>query len=249
MAEISNKTLALLLVSAIIISLGGTFIALNRLTALSYRPIITGMADTTDTGTVTLNIGENVAINFTSAAMDWGSGAVDGGDTGCLVQNNYTNGSATTTTGDPISGGNNCTADTFNGNVSNFVVENIGNTNVTLNITGKNARQLFEVSGGNYSFNITAKPGEIACVNDTPGAGTVYWTGNDNDNRDRIVWTPFINNTAESGEIALCNETGYGMPFADGNDEFYINIRMNVPYLAYGTLTDTITLEATTHTK
>ena len=101
MAEISNKSLALLLVAAIVVSLGGVFVTLQRLET-EYRPPITGMADTTDTGTVLLNIGENVAINFTSATMDWGSGAVDTSKDGCLLQNNYTNGSLLTNTDDAI---------------------------------------------------------------------------------------------------------------------------------------------------
>jgi len=35
------------------------------------------------------------------------------------------------------------------------------------------------------------------------------------------------------------------MPFESANNTFYLNIRLNVPYLAYGALSDTITLEAT----
>lgn len=239
MAEISNKTLALLLVVAIVISLAGTFVALNRLSQF-HLPRVTGLA--TSSGTLSIEVAESVSINFSSATMDFGAGAVDSGKEGCLVQNNYTNGSALTITGDAID--NNCTADPFTGNASNFVVENIGNRNVTLNITGKDARTLFGVSGGNYSFNITQKPGEIACMN---ASGESVWDGG-GVNNTQIPWTVFTG-TGAANEIELCNATDYGMPFETANNEFYINIRMNIPYLAYGALVDTITVEATSHTK
>ena len=44
MAEISNKTLALLLVAAIVVSLGGLLVTLNRLSSLYLQPSITGFA-------------------------------------------------------------------------------------------------------------------------------------------------------------------------------------------------------------
>ncbi len=246
MAEISNKTLALLLIIAIVISLGGTFVSLNRLYNLKkiFVPEITGLA--TDTGTLSLTISENVAINFSvNDTMNWGTGAVDTGKTTCLLQSNYTNGSALTYSGDAIT--NNCTQDDFQ-TVGNFVVENIGNRNVTLNITGSAARTLFGVSGGNYSFNITNKPGETPCKN---ASGTSHWDRETaGDDGSRIPWTPF-KGTAAANAIGLCqNKTDvYGFGFDDANDEFYINIQMKLPYDAYGALSDTITLSATSYTK
>ena len=238
MAEISNKTLALLLIVAIIISLGGMLITLNRLSKL-FVPPVTGFGTT---GTVQLSIAETVSINFSAATMDFGPGAVDTGKAGCLVQNNYTNGSNFDNSGTALPFTNNCTADDFHGNVSNFAVQNIGNRNVTLNITGGSARTLFGVSGGNYTFNITNKPGSAACLN---ASSDSYWD-NSEGTQTQIAWTVF-KGTGAANEIAICNETGRGMPFESPNNMFYLNIRLNVPYLAYGSLSDTITLEATRH--
>lgn len=234
MAEISNKALALLLIAAIIVSLGGMLITLNRLSKL-FVPGVTGFAS--DTGTLTLQVAENVEINFTMNQMDWGSGAVDSDKTTCLLQSNYTNGTGT---------GNNCTVDDFYGNVSDFVVANQGNRNVTLNITGKTALNFFNVTGGSYRFNISSKDSEKPCVN---ASGEVRWANPSGDaNQTQISWTSF-QGTGAANEIAICNETGYGVPFDPDNNEFYIGIQLVLPYTATGTFTDTITLEATALSK
>ncbi len=56
--ELSNKSLALLLVAAIVISLGGTLISLNRLSQQG----LTGLA----AGTVVLNVSENMSCTISS---------------------------------------------------------------------------------------------------------------------------------------------------------------------------------------
>jgi len=56
--ELSNKSLALLLVAAIVISLGGTLISLNRLNQEGF----TGLA----AGTVVLNVSENMSCTIAS---------------------------------------------------------------------------------------------------------------------------------------------------------------------------------------
>jgi len=242
MAEISNKTLALLLIAAIIISLGGMFITLNRLKQIFVPGVaVTGLA--TDEGTLTLTIAENVLVNFTIDTMDWGTGAIDSGKSKCLLQSNFTNGSATGPWG---VAGNNCTVDTFYGNVSGFVVENQGNRNVSLNITGGTATTLFGAEGGGYRFNITNKPNNVACQNASGESGWSTSAQVGDDYNEQISWTSFAGTT----EITLCccNETMYGMPYIDGNDTFYIHIQLEVPIDAQGALSDTITLEATSWT-
>ena len=75
MAEVSNRVLAALLIVAIVVSLGGTMVSLNRIRMLSFVPV-TGF-DTTDTGEVGVNITAQAAMEFTKAGIDFGTGWVN----------------------------------------------------------------------------------------------------------------------------------------------------------------------------
>jgi len=124
MDEISNKTLAILLIGAIVISLGGTLISLNRLAGIRI-PMITGLA--TDTAAVGLSIGGLAQVNWTTASINWVTGSVVAGKTTCRLDS-YSN---------PIDTAN-CSG--FTAQADGLVLENTGNKNVSLNIScGKNA--------------------------------------------------------------------------------------------------------------
>ena len=73
MSEISNKSLATLLVVAIVVSLGGTFISLNRLSSLGTIPGITGF----QTGKVNVSIVQVLTISTPDALIWFGEGTVD----------------------------------------------------------------------------------------------------------------------------------------------------------------------------
>ena len=67
--EITNKTLGLLLIAAIVVSLGGTFVSLNKLGGTSA----TGYATNNETGQVFLSVGTALSILVTDASIDFGS--------------------------------------------------------------------------------------------------------------------------------------------------------------------------------
>ncbi len=74
--DISNKTLGLLLVAAIVFSIGGTIVSLNKLDGFST----TGFATTNITnGTVTLSVAEALSIVLDDAAIDFGTCSLPGG--------------------------------------------------------------------------------------------------------------------------------------------------------------------------
>lgn len=152
MDEISNKTLAILLIGAIVISLGGTLISLNRLARVRI-PLITGLI--ADEATVNLTIGTLTQVNWTTFDLDWGSGTVVQGKATCKLH-------TLNDTLDAI----NCTG--FEADAGGpLVLENVGNKNVVLNIsTGKTAADF--ISGYNpvYQWNASdIEPG--SCVNVT----------------------------------------------------------------------------------
>ena len=115
--DISNKTLAWLLIGAIIVSILGTFTALNRIQKLG----ITGAATTTQ-GTATVNITTSQSIRFAVATIDWGTGGVNttAGYNNCTL---YTDGT---------SNGPGCYG--FDTVSQGLVLENDGNQNVNVTI-------------------------------------------------------------------------------------------------------------------
>ena len=91
--EISNRALAFLLVVAIVASLGGTILSLNRLTTLGFiGKGVTGAA--TAASTTNLTIANAVAIDFMRANINFGNGYVwptASLITNCTMDTNSTN--------------------------------------------------------------------------------------------------------------------------------------------------------------
>ncbi len=203
MEEISNKTLAILLIAAIVISLGGTLISLNRLARIRI-PSITGFG-TTDTAGVNLSITGVTEVNWTTDDIYWESGTV-------------TTGTST------------CTLTSYDGNTntvsSPLVLENIGNTNVTLNITcGKTAATFIGHADAVYQWNASNKePG--SCPGLAISAGAFQ--------------------TASTDPVVVCNSTGGGFLATDGSDTMNFDVRVVIPSAApSGSKTSTFTATAT----
>ena len=66
--DISNRALGLLLIAAIVVSIGGTFISLNRLDAVST----TGFATNNVSGSVDISINSSLSITLTDSSIDFG---------------------------------------------------------------------------------------------------------------------------------------------------------------------------------
>jgi hypothetical protein len=71
MSEISNKTLAFLLVGAIAISLMGTLFSLNRLGKIG-APMVSGQA-TINTGSASMTIASSLSIRLAVSTLDFGN--------------------------------------------------------------------------------------------------------------------------------------------------------------------------------
>lgn len=81
---------------------------------------LTGFATVNDTGVVNVTISTSAALNFSTALLDFGSGAVSGGAAGATLTSV---GAGSTTDG------------TWTVQPGQLILENIGNVNVTLNLT------------------------------------------------------------------------------------------------------------------
>lgn len=70
--DISNKTLAMFLVAAIVVSIAGTTISLNRLDRMSTGDGLTGYA-TSGVGNVTVNVNSQLSISVTDDIIAFGN--------------------------------------------------------------------------------------------------------------------------------------------------------------------------------
>ena len=209
----SNK----ILIAAAVISV---FVALIAVVITYFSVVnlvgkISGYA--TATGQANLTIESSAAINFTTNSVDWGSGRVSGG---------YTSASLTTFETNNVTGGN-WTLTTAGG----LRVENIGNVNLTLNITvGKNASNFIGGTNPAYEINVSASEAN-SCLNATGGADGMTFTLGE------------FYNANTSNTIMYCDI----FRFETGNDEIRIDFNLTVPENSLtGALGDVITATAST---
>ncbi|MBU2561324.1 MAG: hypothetical protein KKD17_03425 [Nanoarchaeota archaeon] len=131
MDEISNKTLATLLVVAIVISLAGTFFAMRGVSQVTN--IISGAQ--TATGTAKVNISEQTSITLIKNTVDFGTGRRDSAyatDSECNL-----------TSSQPIPSCWNDTGSNYLANSGDFQVENDGNVPVNVTINGTVSADFF----------------------------------------------------------------------------------------------------------
>ena len=161
MVEISNKTLLILALVAIIISLGGTWISLSKLQLSG----LTGKAPLPVTsGTAQLNIQAQAVVNVSQPSINWGNVAVSQGNDTCEI--NSENGASyrcSTCSGTPCTTAN-----------SGFTFHNIGNVCINISVAaGKSAATFIggTVGGGPLykwkSRNQTTVGGYAVGINNT----------------------------------------------------------------------------------
>ncbi len=204
--EISNKTLAFLLVGAIVVSLFGTFISLDKLNKLSGPTGITGML--TKQGTVQLDVTGlesfkvNSNVNFGYLAPNssklWAS---------TNTKNNWLGGSANDCTDNTTGGANDC---------NGMIIENDGNAvlNISFNTTSDAASF---IQGGGPSFSYYAREGnqtggEQGCTGSVTNLGP--------------GWTEIAADT----DYAICSgNAGQGFEYATGSDKLALEFNLTIP--------------------
>ncbi len=196
----TNNLILILAIIAVAVSVIGMGITYSYLAILRNK--ITGLASS---GTVNITIEESVSINFTTDTIDWGSGRVTDGLNNATLN--------TADSGTPVVGGN------WTSNTAGFVVENIGNTNVTFSLSsGLNAAGLVGGTAGGgpeYQYNVS---------NVDPGS--CIFTGTEGAFLD-------ANSTVQSFCTIFDN--------SDGKDTIRIDLRLVIPSdSTTGALNDTI---------
>lgn len=224
--EDSSRVLALLLVATIIVSLGGTIVSLNKIGELQFYTL-TGRVTS---GTVQLNLSSNAEITFTQAAIDFGTGWVNGSYNNCTMHTNSTSGYNDTASclGEWTTGAG--STDYRNG----FWIENIGSTNLTVNLNSSaNAASFIGGSSPAPLFQwmiLSDNSTDDDCVGTCSGVA----------NQDSLAscnnaW----NITGGTGQIGvwedvstadkiLCNSTNL-FSSEEAQNEFIVNINVRVP--------------------
>jgi hypothetical protein len=161
-------------------------------------------------GETNLTVESTAVVNFSTRSVDWGTGRV----------NSDADAAALDTTGvGSVVGGNFSTA-------TGLIIENTGNKNVTLNITGtKTAATFLGGTSPVYQMNVTDNEAG-SCLNST-GGGT---TG--------LNLNSFHNVNTTVGDSLFCNY----FRFESGNDQVRVDFNVTVPQdSSTGALGDIIT--------
>ena len=196
----SKKTLVIVLLITMALSLLGTYSSLQRISGLKS---LTGAWEngSTTRGSVNLTISSIVNINFTKDHVDFGSGFVPPNSTACYLETSNTN----------IGCGG-----TFTSNVRPLLLENQGNTNVILNLSNVNTTQSL-IGGSNpgyaWSWSETEGVNSTTCTN-----GTVFMQ---EEGIFRNITVAYANNINSS----LCRMFNA----SDANDVINISFKLLIP--------------------
>jgi hypothetical protein len=139
MTEISNRTLALVLIASIVISFSGTMISLYKLSSYQNQNFLTGLVGGTQTGQVNLTVQSNLGINLLVNFVDFGTGYINGSLTTCTMNpvNLTTEGTYGTNTNNCWINSSGIIGTTATSFFKPFVVNNDGTINATLSLGGK----------------------------------------------------------------------------------------------------------------
>ena len=206
MSEISNKTLATLLVLAIVASLGGTMMVLNKQTPL----FLTGFANN-QTGNVTLNVTAVVSIALNTGTVAFGQVQVHSDFDNCTLITDGTSSAG-------------CAS--FTNVTSGLRLENTGNTDVKIcvNSTNSSVTSFLGSTAAGYSTafymlavdNTTAGGAETGGCNDIGDATGLNVSGT-------YVNVSIIDSTVANATI--CDN----LNFEDSTDLMEINLKIGVP--------------------
>jgi len=221
MDEISNKTLATLLVVAIVISLAGAFFAMRGVSQITN--VISGAA-TEQPGEAKVNISSLTSIMLTQATVNFGTGYRNASEVGINDECNLTTNQSTKPT---------CWFNITAWAPRPFVLENDGNVyvNVTIN-SSINTTFLDGTPAGTavqrYQFVPSDSSSGLLGFRPENGCNATAFSVTD--------WTEFSN----SRQLICTN-----MSPTDTEDEFYVDINISIPMGITGAKTTAVTFYAT----
>jgi hypothetical protein len=247
MEELSNRTLAVLIGIAILVSFAGT------LSIPRGGIMFLGAVTNTTTGTANLSIQSVTQIRLNNNTVDFGIGYVNSSDVRCVLESNSSNRMNSTqgtsiTPCDKVGGGPGFNAPAVS---PNFVIENVGNINITLQVNSSFFGGAFYGNGvkgttpgflcdprtSNPPQNCTLATAEYnwsAAGNDAAGACT-----SDSGVASRNKFNQSLNGTQQ----IICNS----LDFNPAQNEIKVALRVAIPRDSkVGLLNDSILFQADT---
>ena len=119
--DVSNKTIVLILTLALVITLSGMAINLNRLGVFNELNLFTSAATSTSSGTSNLTITSTTSITNNFPEINFGSGRVNASCTICSMGT--------------LQGRNDVCCLSFTNQTAGFLLENTGNVNISVGYT------------------------------------------------------------------------------------------------------------------
>ena len=253
MEDLSNRTLAILIGIAIIISISGILaIPKQGVTFL-------GAVTNTTTGVANVSIQSVTQIRLNNATVDFGIGFVNSTSARCILESNNSNryDSAYTTVHpcDKVGGGPGFNAPAI---TSAFVIENVGNVNVTLQINSSffgGGNSTTANGSGAYCGNSTCGTPGFLCdqrttsQNCTLGRAEYNWSASGNDaagactSNSGVASRNSFNQTFNGSLQVVCTN----MDFNPSQNEIRVAVRLAIPRDSkVGLLNDTILFQADT---
>jgi len=237
MVEISNRTLAILMVVAILVSLGGLFLSLDRLSKLQagVPPGITTFA-TTGAGRANVSVAPTISIILDDNTINFGTCTLTAGGYDLYLESNYTclnKPSCNAMNITSASTGGKCeNSDSAPANIS---IRNDGNVDVNVSVaTTSNSTSLFSALDntrkyfGYRTINFTPASGVAACgigwnIAQGPALSLAY------NSTDYYHWTEFQKDSSARSYRVCANLTYPGNQGATANTTVYFQVRMRVP--------------------
>src|SRR3989344_711146 len=213
MKEISNKTIFLLLLVTLLITLGGTIVSINKLLSSEGYGIITSAATSNATGTASVSISTTTSITNNAATIDFGSGYVNSSCSQCRMDSDVGQAGVTC-----------CVS--FNNVTSGFLLENTGNINISVNyVCAFNCTADSLVGGTKPMFeikwtanNVSAQSGEVGSLDTHASCG----------GRGKLNST--YENISAAGKFICGNSSAnYSLDFNNSQDAFVVDINLTIP--------------------
>ena len=215
--EVSNKTLGVLLIAAIVVSLGGTFVSLNKLGGVSP----TGYATNNVTGTVQLTVGTSTSIVINTDTYD---NVVDFGECSPGASMLFLDSDNGASVGDNAE----CTGSSLGASGDYIQIENDGNIDANVTVRASvNGTNLFDTNGG-LAYKMTNTSGDEGCYGLQAQLTYLNFTVEDD------------GSVGGGDDNPLCSN----LTFADSTDMIDVSFQVALPPSTTSAGSSTITFEA-----
>ena len=204
MSDISNKTLAVVVSVSVAIFLIGVLLSVQSKQGLTG---ITGLATTNQTGTAQLTVTSATELTNQVSSINWGSGFVNASHTNCTMDSEGTLGLGCVT---------------FSSQSSGFLLENTGNTNLSVNYTSDSTAATF-IGGTTPLFRLKASPNSVESQSGESSATDTVTSCNN-------TWTPSSYTDVTTAGAFLCGtSTSYPLSSEAAQDAVVIDITVLIP--------------------